>query len=699
MYRIPFRVPFPNVELPGQPIVSPVDTGGYDLMIAGLGFRLANSQQFPYTRQSDQYVAQRIDQSNELGEHSLTPLPWLKSQSSFHGGAGQLSYESSFSTDAVEHIRFDMSQNCDVWTPGQVTPLPDVGSFVLPDSGTVNWLQLYAGPVISGHQSLSVVGDKELLDMQFPQQKAVTGISPGYQPSTAPDFPFSIGTPTVTDTYHPTAGVDLFPAGATAMKFTVSATDGIYYYVAGQYTASATVHNFVGRRKLGVTTSNPLVSMMDWTGTAATGLGWVKSRLMLACGPSVYTLNVATTGVTTLPAPNYVHPVDQWVWSLFSYSPTSILVGGGIGAATNDNAFGSTIMKMDLDATGSTPVLTGGASVFDLPHDEALSAMTASWDSFLIIGTSKGVRVGTFDTYTGALKIGPLTAQSDVAVRALVPVDRFVYSSSQTQDDSVLGLTRVDMSQAIDQAGRQAWAPDMRLALGDPLRGQTLPTVASADVLLSGRMVFLANGGGIGTLSFQGPVPGTAEPAWLRTSRIRYDTTEPKLFKLGRVRGVLDSAQISVAVTAPYGNTAKAGVFGLTTTDPGEFRLIDGIWEWVQLTMTLIGASCQLNGWSTKALPQERRQRIIQVTVMCFQDETDRFGLDVTDPKLPRDRLLALEAVEQAGGEVDFVEFTNTGSVSYRAIIESSKFTETVPPNIDSDFGGYITVTLRTTET
>jgi hypothetical protein len=59
----------------------------YDVAIAGYPFFLFNSDDNPYRRVTAQYRKQQIDQTREAGEQTLTGW-WLRSQSSFHFGAG-----------------------------------------------------------------------------------------------------------------------------------------------------------------------------------------------------------------------------------------------------------------------------------------------------------------------------------------------------------------------------------------------------------------------------------------------------------------------------------------------------------------------------------------------------------------------------------------------------------------------------------
>ena len=98
----------------------------YDVAIAGLPFFLMNSDDSPYRRVTAQYRKQQIDQTREAGEQTLTGW-WLRSQSSFHLGAGIKFFE----PQQEESLRFQYteSKGLDVWTRGQATLLNDTASF------------------------------------------------------------------------------------------------------------------------------------------------------------------------------------------------------------------------------------------------------------------------------------------------------------------------------------------------------------------------------------------------------------------------------------------------------------------------------------------------------------------------------------------------------------------------------------------
>jgi hypothetical protein len=219
--------------------------------------------------------------------------------------------------------------------------------------------------------------------------------------------------------------------------------------------------------------------------------------------------------------------------------------------------------------------------------------------------------------------------------------------------------------------------------------------VTDVEILpLSGRLVFITPEG----IHVEGGSPGTDGVAWIRTSRIRYDTAELKLFKLGRVHGSLDVADIQVTGITPFGSDENLGTFGFSVDDPGEFRLPSGLHEWIQLKFTLTGAACIFNSYQVKAYPAARNQEIITLTAICFQNETDRYGLEVTDPETPRVRYGNVRTLQQAGTETWFIEFTNSGANAQLVIIDQIVYQSFSRPNIEDDFGGYITLKMRTTE-
>jgi hypothetical protein len=183
--------------------------------------------------------------------------------------------------------------------------------------------------------------------------------------------------------------------------------------------------------------------------------------------------------------------------------------------------------------------------------------------------------------------------------------------------------------------------------------------------------------------------------AWLQTSRIRYGTTEPKLFKLGRLRGELASGVISIQAVTKTEETQAATV-GFTTVEPDEFGLPAGRAEWLALRFNLAGAAVVLSSYGVKALPGTKRQRMIQVVCTVADRESDRAGHRYVDIGSARRRVEELFDLDALGDEVFFEEFGIFGSHRTLVVIEKVTLTETARPTNTSDFGGQVTVTMRT---
>jgi hypothetical protein len=858
MPKLPFKLPAVDRPLPGQSTPVTVNPGSYDVLIGGHGFRLATDQQFPYTRTTEPTTTHRYDSSLEPGEQSLSPLPWKKSQSTFHAGAGQQNLEAPFTAfqfqqEQVQHTRYDMSQNVDPWTPGIVKRLPDVNLYNFGFSALCTTTAVISGvdyAIVGGIRSLYQVAWNSgpdaaptitAIDMSsatFGGMSNITvnslttdgtnyyavillgsaGSTPGIltyvvsgniasaaAPTALYEVPnfksatprtnlctnpsFETGTtswagaggapPTLTTGADPAAltgsrasalkvtwatGTSgqfngpqytlattvgkvytisayvyvvsgppvgwLVSIGGTNFGSTTGATQNAWVRVSFTFTATSTSHTCtlwgsgaqtsgqiawvdevlmeqaggLGAYFDGATTAD-ISYNYSWSGTAdastslatpianasqAQGVvGWVKERLIGALSNSIFELPVNVPAHTQLPSANYTHPISSYLWEAISESPTAILCAG-----VNNGV--STIIALTLTTQGNTPVLGGGSTISTLPPGEQVLDLQAYLGSFLAIGTTKGVRVGTFDTYTGALTYGPLSVTTTAPVYSLAGRDRFIYATyTNQQPDGKTGLVTLDLSIQVDTAGRVAWAPGLK---PPPSAPTGLGTVYAAAVLPGSlRVMFLTAEG----IHVEGNGPGSNGQAWLRTSRIRNATDELKLFKYGRVHGSLSTSTISVTATTPFGGTANLGTFGfVTNADPGQFKLPVGLNQWMQLTFNLNGSSCVFNSYQVTTFPAPQRQHIISMTLFCMRKETDIHDREARDPDIPWVRYLNLRALESAGTEVDFVEFGNISGIrSERVIVDQLSFRTFERPKPLEDFAGYIDIKLRSTET
>lgn len=605
----------------------------YDLAIGGIPFVYSNTPNNPMVRETVPPEKSRVDQARTPGENTLTSW-WIRSQDSFHGGAGQLQSEPAVPSP-FDPVRYDISKNVDVSVPGRVTSLPDTF-------------------VVTSDSALAVV------------TVAVAGVDAIVYLKSGGDVDIVINpaddTPTL-DTFSAVSGI------------LALATDGQSVFAADDTSVFL----------LDPTDTSASVTLASWPATATNVvLGWAKSRLMAGVGGAVFEIDITQSAVMlTGPDALYTHPSAGFIWRAFSVSPTAVLGAG--------DAFGeSSITQFQVANVSGAPVLQTLGQIATMPIGERILSIVNSQGTFLIVGTTKGIRVGTFDSYFGALVLGPLeldSSQPTIPAYALATRDRFVFAAGLDFDEG--GLLRVDLGSKVTQDGRFAWSPDLIC----PVETVT-PANAVATLPVSGLLVFSVPGTGV---LMEGVGAGAGRESWIRTSRIRYSTTEPKVFKLGRVRGDLTSGEIRVTAINPTSTDFLITV-GFTLKDPDEFRLQPGLAEWMQLRLDILGDSTSITSYQVKALPGSRRQRHFQFVVSVNDRETMRGGGQVINRLSSRGRLAAIEALDAVGDEVVLQEFTPTGVISTRVVIESLSFRQTGRPRDTSDIGGDLTVLLRTVE-
>lgn len=273
---------------------------------------------------------QQIDTSNEPGEQSLDGW-WLRSQQSWHGGAGIKFLEPA--SDERVMRRFADSLGVDVWTPGQVSLLPQCDA---------------AGPSAQSGMgfvvSYSSSGDKVAY---------LYGNTVNRQGSTT----------------------SLTGAG-TLLSVTDDGTSFYRLTTAGLYKGT-------------------IASGGDsawYTTTPTTGVvGWVKQRIVAGLNNSIYELT--GSGAPTLPTALYTHPNPSWRWVAIAEGTNAVYAAGGAGSRSAIYKF---TLDQVLSGSG-LPVLTKGTVVAELPVGETVNSIQSYLGSFLGITTNRGMRVAVID--------------------------------------------------------------------------------------------------------------------------------------------------------------------------------------------------------------------------------------------------------------------------------------------------------------
>jgi hypothetical protein len=629
---IPHLIPDTGLVAAPPPSTSVDPFSLYDVAVGGIGLVYADTVQNPIVRETVPPTKERIDDAKNPGEQTLSNW-WITSQQSFHGGAGQVNLEPSIPTP-TDQIRYMVSKNVDPFTPSKLTAL----------NGTIQVSNITTSQLISCTDG----GNEVLIVVDAGVPKKIGNLA---------------GSPT-TATF----------TGAGVTGILSIATDGRYVYCAN----TTTIY------RVDPTSMAAVVTVATYTGTNIT-IGWVKARLMAGIDNKVYEVDTNAVG-TVLGATQlrYTHPNASFIWRCFGVSQVAILAAGDVGGI-------SSITQFAINLVSGAPVVQVTGEISILPVGERILSMAQVMGTFLALGTTKGIRLGTFNTFTGALTYGPLTLTPDLPVipcNGLASRDRFVFGAGLDYDEA--GLICVDLGTTIDQAGRFAWAPSY---ICPALPGT--PSIAATAVCttaVNNRLAFSVPSTGI---ILEGTTLG-ARSATLTTSRIRFDTVEPKLFKLGRVRGDLSAGEIKVEIS-PQSTDSVPILVGFTIGDPPEFRLPAGLNEYIQMTFTLLG-TVTMTSYQVEALPGQRRQRHIQVVCALFDNIQSRNGTRIYQLGDARRILDQLEDIDAGGDETIFQEFAPFDVISTRVIIERLSYQQTARVTRTSDMGGELTILMRTVE-
>jgi hypothetical protein len=243
----------------------------YDYALADLALLTATSKEYPYVRQTAPFRKDQFDNSSNPGEQTLTQW-WLRSQSSFHSGAG-IMFQEPASDDEVM-TSFAESAGIDPWTPGEISLLRQA---VLKNASAVDTLVMGA---VDGSTDVFFQAEGTALHRET-----------------------SGGTGAVT-----------WGGSGTIVSLT---NDGERYYAAD----STGIYRG--------TLAGGAGSLLWNTGNANVTIAWAKQRLVAGIGPSIYEL---VTGGPTLPTALYTHPSTAWRWTSIADGSGAIYAAGYNGS-------------------------------------------------------------------------------------------------------------------------------------------------------------------------------------------------------------------------------------------------------------------------------------------------------------------------------------------------------------------------------
>jgi len=341
--------------------------------------------------------------------------------------------------------------------------------------------------------------------------------------------------------------------------------------------------------------------------------------------------------------------------------------------------------------------------------------------TYVGIGTNKGFRIAVTDINSN-LSYGPLIVQdpTNVGVGAIGGADRFLFVGNQgnklvpqagwvNPPDAAKqdGLIRIDLSQQTSTGGY----PFCHDSMPDNTNAATGSIVNS--IANMGQSGFLAWSTGSKVYTNYGQGLKTTS-GFLYTSKIRFNTLEPKHFKYVYLRhenitdGSIDiyGQNPNMQLTAIAPGVAGSSVAAATT--PYFISDIGNAQEWFQLKFVLHAGTVDntftpaLSGYQLRGLPGVSRQVIIEIPLLCFDHEIDRNGNPSGSDGFAFERFKALEALT-ASGNIVLLQDLNYND-SNLVIVDDYHFEQQSPElaktassgNQDSNaHGGYIIVQCR----
>lgn len=419
-----------------------------------------------------------------------------------------------------------------------------------------------------------------------------------------------------------------------------------------------------------------------WTGAAsAVTPYWVKSRIIATRAADLYELTLAGG---TLPAPMHTHPDVGWTWTSVAESPSAILAGGHGGGR-------GAIYRFALEdaAAGSLPQLGQAYQVAEFPPGEEVHAIRTYLGRYIAIGTSKGVRVGMVAD-NGDLQYGPLIVETAKPVRSFTARDTFIYAGVEDAIDGKSGVVRINLAESVNNGLLFAWAWDAQAHVNGQV--DSVAFLGSTD-----RLVVGVRGTGVYMQSADRYEAG----GYLLTGRIRYATTEPKLFRRLDLKAKIPGGGIGLTTVSPEGAESFLLRMAPANADGNNITLSrpSAPVEYLSLKLAFDSGATNtvtpvLESYAIKALPVPKRQRMVQFPLLCADREIDSAGLKFGHEGYAWERVKALEKVEEDYATVQCTDFA-TGE-TFDAVIDSLEFNRDTPRGTASgNFGGFLKVTVR----
>lgn len=568
------------------------------------------------------YQKERIDQSATAGEQSLSNW-WLRSATSWHHGAGERYYDA----DSSDLFRYYESNNIDPWNVGEFSLLP--ATTQLTTSSSTN-------PVTVSGGTFFISGG----NVKFYNGTTITSTS--LSTSTTAQVLTSDGTYAI-----------------------VGTNDGIY-----QVSTALAVTKLYNKPSA-------------HTSITVQTIAYVKDRIIAGVMHDSVDMHVYELGRNPSSPPvnmtsgdvRYDFANTSLTFNSISELPGSIIVGYTQGAV-------SRIQSYTMNATSAVAAINDPVVIAELPRGESLNQVRVYLNEFVVLATSKGVRIGTVGTDGTSFTYGPLNVTGNVSDLAFD--QSYVYATRSETVSGSTGLWRINLGQPVGNG--YAYASDLVIDSSSPNGVSFIGTTGRKFITSS-----------TGTWIESATVK--ASSGYLKSGWIRWGTSEKKqpvsllINSQSDTGGTLgftiedQSDQLITIGSAPLGMSTEITLAGYV--NPADH---------FEITFTLTRDSSDttkspvLEEWQVRALPAPQRSRTLTIPLLCYEEERDPNGN--TRISQPWERIAYLERIEQNGGAVLYQDFSS--GEERICTIRAIQFEQAAPPTFASGFGGIVTIQLQT---
>lgn len=425
-------------------------------------------------------------------------------------------------------------------------------------------------------------------------------------------------------------------------------------------------------------------SAVSWPlGGVTSRMQFGQHRLWVIGGRDIWQPDLSAVGGTAQ-TPIYTNPNKAWAYTCLAEGPSAMYFGGHDGNR-------STIQAITLDEAGGVPALSGATVVAQFPDGELVQEIEVLAGQFIGIGTNRGFRVGVINNQS--LTYGPLLFEpTDVdSCTAISTIGRFFLVSFSA--GGVADAYKVDTGTQVEE-GVFPWAKDIECGTG-----------FLKDLAVWNDQVLAVDSAG--TFWYQHETE-LVPSGYLTTGRIRFRTTEKKLFKNLQLETEPLTGSLSLDGFNQSGELFNIGTLD-TPGDTGEntIQLPSSLGPQRQValrfTMNRDATDATLgpviHSYVVQALPVVTPQRQIILPLLCFDKEQAHSGQKYGYDGFAEDRHATLQNLENNSDVVTYQAFGRSGVTGQNVLIDSVRLVQTSPPkglSGVSGLGGILIVTLRT---